>query len=53
MKDRQGKRERTKEKSRWGRDYPHSSTPTLGPTQSPVQWAPGRFRGGKAAGAWR
>ena len=26
--------------SRWGRDYPHLSRPTLRPTQSPVQWLP-------------
>jgi hypothetical protein len=38
-------------KSRWGRDFSHTSTPALGPTQPPVQWVPGLSRG-KAAGAW-
>ena len=28
-------------KSRWGRYFPHLSTPALGPTQHPVQWVLG------------
>jgi hypothetical protein len=27
--------------SRWGRDFPHLSTPVQGPTQPPVEWVPG------------
>ena len=36
--------------SRWGRDFPHLTTPALGPTQPPIQWLPG-IPGDKAAAA--
>ena len=39
--------------SRRGRDLPPQSRPVLGPTQPPIQWIPGLFPGGKAAGTWR
>jgi len=39
--------------SRWGLDFPHLSLTALGPSQLPIQWVPGLFPEGKAAGAWR
>jgi hypothetical protein len=34
-----------------GVPFSTSSRPALGPTQPPIQWVPGAFSGGKAAGA--
>jgi len=28
----------------WGKDFPHSSRPTLGTTQPPIEWVPGISR---------
>jgi len=38
--------------SRWGREFPHLSTPALVSTHSPVQFVPGIFSVGKTARAW-
>jgi hypothetical protein len=39
--------------SRYGRDFSHLIRPALGSTQPPIQWVPGLFPEGKAAGSWR
>jgi hypothetical protein len=39
--------------SRWGRHLPHPCSPTLGPTQPPLQRVLVLFPRGKAAEAWR
>ena len=36
--------------SRWGRDFLHLSRLVLGPTQLPVQWVPGLYRGKERPG---
>jgi hypothetical protein len=38
--------------SRWRREFPNPSRSVLGPIQSPIQWVPGSFIGGKAEGEW-
>ena len=38
--------------SQWGRDFPHPSRPTLGPTQPPIKLLPGVFPVDKVAGTW-
>jgi hypothetical protein len=35
--------------SRWGRDFPHLSRPTMGLSQPLIQWVPGLFPGSKGA----
>ena len=39
--------------SRWGRDFPHPSRPSLGSSQPSIQWVPSHVSGGKVAVAWR
>jgi hypothetical protein len=41
---------------RWGKEIffsLYSSSPAMGPTHPSLNWLPGSFPGGKAAGAWR
>jgi hypothetical protein len=40
-------------KSQQGRDFPHPSRLTLGPTQLPIQWVLSHFPGCKVAEVWR
>jgi hypothetical protein len=40
-------------RSSWERDFPHPSTPGLGPAQSQIRWVPNLFPGFKAFGTWR
>jgi hypothetical protein len=37
-------------KSRWRRDFPHLSRPTLGPTQPTVQWVSSLSQGKERSG---
>ena len=39
--------------SRWGRDFPHPSTPALQPNEPAIKWVLRLLSGGKAAWAWR
>jgi hypothetical protein len=39
--------------TQWGRGFPYQSRLASKATQPPIQWAPGFFSGGKAAGAGR
>ena len=36
-----------------GRDFPHPSSPAVGPTQPPIKWVTGLFPRRNAVGAWR
>jgi hypothetical protein len=46
------KRDRIKQNAGGGDFFLTLADLPLGPTQPPVQWVPGFFLGGKAAGAW-